>query len=294
MIHIIVCDIMKKITIIFIGLFLITQFAFSQNFISEDKQWNVKEDFWGYIHMEIFKIDGDTTINSITYQKVWRSFDSTLVEWWPMAYIREESNIVYMRNYDNEGILYDFNLVTGDTAYITSAFCEEMQIVIYDIDTINYLGNDRKRWALDEYGFEYWLEGIGSTLGLLYSQYYKCSADLQFSLLCFYQNDTLQYIKDGEDDCFQSSVGMADNPDLKTQIIISPNPATTNITISIPTIANATNTIVSIYNVNARQVISRRLTEPITVLDIGTLPGGLYFARVTNDRTVMVGKFVKE
>lgn len=89
-------------------------------------------------------------------------------------------------------------------------------------------------------------------------------------------------------------VGIIDNSTPQFQITISPNPASTAITISLPTATPSNNTILSIYNVNAQQVISHRLTEPITVLDIGTLPSGVYFARVTNDRTVIVSKFVKQ
>jgi hypothetical protein len=74
---------------------------------------------------------------------------------------------------------------------------------------------------------------------------------------------------------------------------ISPNPATTAITISLPTTTPVDNTTLSIYNVSAQQVILRCITEPITVLDIGALTQGVYFARVTADKTVMVNKFIK-
>lgn len=295
MIHTIIPGIMKKITTIFVGLFLITQSAISQNFISENKQWNVKEDFWGDVHTEIFKIQGDTTINSITYQKVWRTDDSTLVDWYLISLIREEDNVVYiMYNVDDVRVMYDFNLETGDTAIISNYFCDQSQIVIYNTDTINYLGVDRKRWMLDNFGYEYWIEGIGSTFGPLNSNYWQCAFDLSFSLLCFYENDTLRFIKEGEDDCFQSSVGIDDKSYPESQITISPNPSTTAITISLPYTTPINNATISIYNANAQQVISRRITEHLTILDIGTLPSGFYFVRFTNDRAVLTAKFVKQ
>jgi photosystem II stability/assembly factor-like uncharacterized protein len=88
-------------------------------------------------------------------------------------------------------------------------------------------------------------------------------------------------------------VGIGDEPSAIKSLNISPNPATANITIELPSTVPVNNTILSIYNINAQKVISRRITEPETVIDISTLPGGVYFARLTNERTLMAGKFIK-
>lgn len=78
------------------------------------------------------------------------------------------------------------------------------------------------------------------------------------------------------------------------QITFSPNPASTAITISLPSSTPIKNTTITIFNVNSQQVISHQITEPQTVIDINTLPGGIYFALIPSDKTVMVGKFVKK
>lgn len=88
-------------------------------------------------------------------------------------------------------------------------------------------------------------------------------------------------------------VGIHDRPLSAETLNFYPNPSSTTITISLPSTTPINNTTLSIYNVNAQQVISRRITEPTTVLDISTLPQGVYFVRMTTDRTVRVGKFVK-
>lgn len=75
---------------------------------------------------------------------------------------------------------------------------------------------------------------------------------------------------------------------------IFPNPATAAITITLPTTTHVNNITLSIYNVHSQQVISRHITEPITVLDIGILSLGVYFVRVTTDASVMVSKFIKQ
>jgi len=47
-------------------------------------------------------------------------------------------------------------------------------------------------------------------------------------------------------------------------------------------------------NVNGQQLITRHITEPKTVIDISSLPSGVYFVRLTGDKTVEVGKIIKE
>jgi photosystem II stability/assembly factor-like uncharacterized protein len=73
---------------------------------------------------------------------------------------------------------------------------------------------------------------------------------------------------------------------------IFPNPATDKITISSPAITG--NTLLSIFNVSGEKVVERRLTDNETQIDISTLPRGVYFVRLQNEKMVEVGKMVKE
>ena len=73
---------------------------------------------------------------------------------------------------------------------------------------------------------------------------------------------------------------------------IYPNPASDQI--AIETSATPTNRTISISNLNGQQLITRQISEPKTVIDISTMPSGVYFIRVTNDRTVEVGKIMKQ
>ncbi len=200
---------MKKFTLMVC--LLVGQFAFAQDFISENKLWHVKDYSWDWISTEIFKIQGDTVINSLAYKNLWVTTDSAMNDFWLTGFLREESGVVYYlrRFYNEEGVLYDFNLEEGDTATIYSEFCDEMQIVIEETDTVEYFGVPRKRWKLDGWNDDYWIEGIGSNYGLVYTKLYDCAADIMKELTCFHENDTLFYIKEGEVECFQTNVGIA-------------------------------------------------------------------------------------
>jgi hypothetical protein len=80
--------------------------------------------------------------------------------------------------------------------------------------------------------------------------------------------------------------------ELQSQISIYPNPATTEVIIE--TSAIQTQSQLSIMNLSGEEIISYKITQPKTKIDVATLPNGVYFVRLTNDRTVGIGKFIKK
>jgi len=72
---------------------------------------------------------------------------------------------------------------------------------------------------------------------------------------------------------------------------IYPNPASTIITIETP-ITPDNNTFMTIFNINGQALLSRQINDPIINVDVSGLPQGIYFVKVSDDRTVMVWKFV--
>jgi len=76
------------------------------------------------------------------------------------------------------------------------------------------------------------------------------------------------------------------------RLCIYPSPAKEKITIELPALSG--NTRLSIINVNGVEFIRRPITEPKTKIDVSNLPTGVYFIRVQNDRTIEVGKIVKQ
>jgi hypothetical protein len=80
--------------------------------------------------------------------------------------------------------------------------------------------------------------------------------------------------------------------ELPTQIsrlTIYPNPASTQIAIETPDKG-----AITILNYNGNERLKWEITKPKTQLDISHLPNGVYFVRLTGDKTVQVGKFVKQ
>jgi hypothetical protein len=73
---------------------------------------------------------------------------------------------------------------------------------------------------------------------------------------------------------------------------IYPNPSKDKTTISSP--LKTGNTQLSIFNVSGEKVMEMKLTYTETQIDISTLPRGVYFVRLQNEKMVEVGKMVKE
>jgi hypothetical protein len=78
----------------------------------------------------------------------------------------------------------------------------------------------------------------------------------------------------------------------KSSFSLYPNPATDKITIEIA--EGQAPSQLSILNLNGEEVLTRSLIKPKTQIDISNLPSGVYFVRLTNDKTVEVEKVVKE
>ena len=217
---------MKK-NFLIVGLtVLISLSAFGQNFISPDKRWNVLlTGFPTAFSTEIYVINGDSVVDLTVYNKIWASSDS-LTTWQYKGLLREDSNIVYYTPPgESEGVLYNFNLNIGDTAYVINVFCSNIPIYIIDIDTVEYLGISRKRWHLGENGNveEFWVEGIGSLYGPLFTKYAYCIICPGWELLCFHEDDTLRYMMPYTDDCYLNTVGISENSG-ENDFLISPNP----------------------------------------------------------------------
>jgi hypothetical protein len=86
-------------------------------------------------------------------------------------------------------------------------------------------------------------------------------------------------------------ISVHDIPDAGT-FLIYPNPSSNHITIETsPIPIQHTFTISNLYG---QEIITRPITGPITQMDISTMPNGLYFVRLGCERTVQVGKFIKQ
>lgn len=287
-----------KRNILIIGLtFLIKLSIIGQNFISADKQWNVILNGGYGLTTEIFQIEGDSIVDSISYSKIWVSYDSLATRTF-QGLLREESNIVYFIPPDmNEGILYDFNLEIGDTTSVKNIFCgnQLIPITIINIDTVEYFGISHKRWFIGEEGNveEIWIEGIGSLNGPLYTKYWYCIVCPVWELLCYHNNNTLEYIMTGETECFQNTVGIDDNLENdKIDFLIKPNPANKGTDIYLETNSEPTRLSIFSSTGNLVKTINPESSKNIKI-ETNNFESGLYFITImTKDNRMKTKKIL--
>ncbi|MDP3928896.1 MAG: T9SS type A sorting domain-containing protein [Bacteroidota bacterium] len=127
---------------------------------------------------EKFIMDGDSIFNSKLYKKFYYSFDSLRNIYFHCLF-REDTVLkkayVIGKNNSEEQLVYDFSLNLGDTARIeplSNRYSNQMIIGI--IDSIQILNRFHKRYGvigLNNFPLlrEYWIEGIGSTMGIFNS-----------------------------------------------------------------------------------------------------------------------------
>jgi hypothetical protein len=89
---------------------------------------------------------------------------------------------------------------------------------------------------------------------------------------------------------YDNSTGI--NEPQHSQLSLYPNPAIDKITIE--TSAVPAKSQLSIMNLNGQEIITHQIIEPSTQLDISSLPSGVYFVRLIGERTVGVGKMIKD
>ena len=277
--------------------------------------------FWGDKGYNIFNaylcyntrygINGDTVIGSNNYKAIYSLFDSTLTNPYSsyFAAIREQDKRVYVViNPFPEELLYDFNLLVGDTIThhlsLMHHTIDTFAQVVTQIDSILLLdGTYRKRWTLAPVFdpphpsmSDIVVEGIGSVhwRGLFNPLYNDALTNGdQYSFECFKQNDTALYVNNPIcNHCFCSFLTDIESPIKLEKIIISPNPFTTITKVNFDkTYPNIT---LSLYDLQGKLLLQNHYTDcNLITLHRNQLPNGLYFLKlIIDDKEIETRKIV--
>jgi hypothetical protein len=73
---------------------------------------------------------------------------------------------------------------------------------------------------------------------------------------------------------------------------VFPNPAMNRITIDLP--VEEPDQLLEVVDALGKVIMTRTLTVRKTQLDISSLPGGVYFVRLSGGKSLQVGKFLKQ
>lgn len=254
---------------------------------------------------------GDTIINNTAYKKIYSmDYDSIINNLQYMGAIREDSmRHVYallvsnspistndIINDSSETLIYDFNLMVGDT-FLVSGNQDSLQIV-NTIDSVLVAGLWRRRINFLPTGLStrIWIEGIGDTKGLFFPALFEF--ENHNTLTCYEDKNifwTNPELSQYSADCF--TVGIAENAVKQTnKSKVYPNPATSTISIEFKTTISESFTV-TIYNLLGQQVKEVAVAENQNhlILSLNGLKKGIYFYKLHSDDIIIgSGKFIKE
>ncbi|MCX6305505.1 MAG: T9SS type A sorting domain-containing protein [Bacteroidetes bacterium] len=164
-------------------------------FPESNAQWNTHMLQMGWPPLEknySIIISGDTLINGLLYQKL------TIVNpaWYKGAIRQDTANrkvFIIPPAAATEELLYDFTMQVGDTVkgYIENYL--NTKDIVENIDTVLVGNNYRKRWKINSGYNIYFIEGIGSTYGLVEYSPGTIVDGPDFSISCFRQNSLTIY-----------------------------------------------------------------------------------------------------
>ena len=185
---------------------------------NDRQKWNVVSisavNWPNNYYTEIQSIRDYITLDGVDYKLVWKEdvYDSKRIA----GAVREEDKRVYFRrkieqNYQDEVLLYDFNLTVGDTVNVNWF---DQKLGVLEESEVQVNGNMRRMLGLAEYYEdgtigeveEYWIEGVGSTYGFLNSGY-EAMVGAYIQLLCYHENSNLIWDNEEFEDCVMNSDG---------------------------------------------------------------------------------------
>jgi hypothetical protein len=186
---------------------------------------------------------------------------------------------------DEEFLMYDFSIITGDTVQVGKD--DPVDLLVDSITTVIINGIDHQKYWFtcftNEYYHEYWIEGIGSNQGIVWSGSAMIVGGF-FRLLCKSKNEVLYYMNPDYSSCYINTVGIDEN--VSNSIEIYPVPAK-----DILFIDNFKNfELISIIVADLSGRIVKVFNKNLSCLDISSIPKGIYLIKVTYNG----GEFVKK
>lgn len=210
------------------------------------------------------------------------------------AYRNDDNQVYYCKwngaSYDDEVLLYDYDLEEGDFFHDDDA--HPMQVT--EVSTIiDNNGVSRKMITFNFIGLtdvtEFWVEGVGSNRGFMHVGQWEADHDSDgemYHLLCYHVNENVIFINPEYNTCDIDEIeeNSADNG-----ISIYPNPA--NEVVKILNDNNLNITSVEIIDMTGRTVLC---TENCDEINISELSEGQYFVKVIGETTSVRKLFINK
>ena len=241
------------------------------------------------------KFTGDTVVGETHYLKVLRCEDQQMQKWIIEGFIREDSNKkVYYRDTiaKQECLLYNFGCNVGDTLQLNCG-CSKTGFLVDSIRIIAIDGIPRKHFYLTYLEMktqEIWIEGIGSTMGILNGGgwgHCLTGGSMGEALLCFFEDGIKKYQSPQFSNyCFLNPeiIDGTETTKSVSQFKVYPNPVSGELFIQ----ANSNTTeaySLEMYSVKGELVATECVDSGSNLhrIDTSSLRNGIYIVRLISD-----------
>ena len=207
------------------------------------------------------------------------------------AYRNDDNQVYYCKwngtSYDDEVLLYDYDLEEGD--FFLDDSDHPMQVT--EVSTIiDNNGVSRKKITFSFTGLtdvtEFWIEGVGSNRGFMHVGQWEADHDSDgemYHMLCYHVNDDVIFVNPEYNTCDIDEIE-ENNFD---NISIYPNPASEVIKILNDNNLNITS--IEILDLTGRTVIN---TENCEEINISELSEGQYFVKISGETSIVKKLFI--
>lgn len=258
-------------------------------------------------------VKGDTLLGGNNYHKVYSQLNNLI------GFYRESSKKVYAKilNYadTSEILLYDFNLMVGDTFYdkrkdlAGTAFIYKYKVVSITTGTLtsdlrmqynfNFVGYHGVVPSYSTLGFScnsFWLEGIGSIKGIFNTRtsvegtecfVAAAVSNASFANLICFEHRNLQYMAQT---CL--NLGLKEN-EINSDVRLYPNPFKNNLTLELSNELSP-NSKLTIINTLGQIVFIYQEPKNKQEIDLSFLSRGVYYLTLEGKHGRKVVKFIKE
>ncbi|NQY67856.1 MAG: T9SS type A sorting domain-containing protein [Flavobacteriales bacterium] len=268
------------------------------------------------VNTDKFYVSGDTIIGGVEYKKYFRTLeDSTfdIENSYYYAALREDGNKkIWGIRHDsiNPLLLYDFQVNIIDTITVfpfeiaSRSISYPKDIVVLGKDSILINTTYRKRIKVSLLGdhqengnfFEYWIEGIGSTIGIFSGGTFNrnLTDDSSYELLCFHENDTQTYssIYSPSSSCYEPFYVSINDLDTKIQFAkVYPNPSQGHLLIDFGEQQEAN---VKIFNTSGAEVYQNAFSATGIHRILINNVSGIYFLKIDFPNHSEVFRIIKK
>ncbi|MDT8431289.1 MAG: T9SS type A sorting domain-containing protein, partial [Bacteroidales bacterium] len=242
------------------------------------------------------KFLGDTLIKDVTSKKVYRSDDSLMTEWHLVGSIRETdtASVFFLpANEDKEILLMDFDVIVGDSIYLTE--CDTyIRITSISYEPFGLYNETRKHiyFQSQTFGFEdVWIEGVGSRLGILFNPGHLCYIGETNNLVCFWENDSLKYHFSYFPSCFMTGVYSSNNllnNDLSLEILNEIDAVIFNLNERVMGYLSF-----SLYDISGRMILNENVNDKTTLrVEKNSVDAGIYLYSIETRTGSKCGKIL--